>query len=232
MMQATDAGPSILVVEDDPQMASLLRRGLMAEGYSVTLAADGLQGLVIAGRTPPAMAVLDVMLPGMSGFELCRRLRELIPGLMVIMLTARDEVGDRVRGLDVGADDYLVKPFAFSELAARLRALRRRNAQQTPSVLTVGDIVLDTIQHRVTIGGVIVHLSPKEYQLLALLAAQPGETIARTVIMTEIWGTTTHADVNIVDQYVSYLRRKLDAVPSATKVITERGVGFRLTVAP
>ncbi|ARJ07709.1 DNA-binding response regulator (plasmid) [Cnuibacter physcomitrellae] len=222
----------VLVVEDDPQMAGLLKRGLTEEGYDVTVAADGVQGLLAATRTPPGIAVLDVMLPGMSGFELCRRLRETQPSIMVLMLTARDDVDDRVRGLDAGADDYLVKPFAFSELAARLRALRRRDSPSTPSVLVVGDITIHTVSHDVSVEGVPVHLSPKEYQLLFLLGTHFEQTVSRTSIMTEIWGTVAHADLNIVDQYVSYLRRKLDVIPAQTRVVTERGVGFRLTASP
>jgi DNA-binding response OmpR family regulator len=169
------------------------------------------------------------MLPGMSGFELCRRLRAAASSLIILMLTARDDVNDRVRGLDAGADDYLTKPFAFSELAARLRALRRRENLAISPRLEVGGLTIDSHDHVVRAGGKVVPLSPKEFALLRFLAQNVDETVQREAILQEIWGTVQHTNPNIVDQYISYLRRKLDRVPTGVSLRTLRGVGFELT---
>jgi two-component system, OmpR family, response regulator len=219
----------VLVVEDDAEMAAVVRANLENEGYAVQVCADGPSALIEASRRRPDLAVLDVSLPGMSGFELCRRLRLQDTALPVLMLTARDSVDDRVRGLDAGADDYLVKPFAFSELAARLRALLRRDAQRQPGRLEVGTLVVDSHDRSVSVEGVALQVSPKEFSVLRLLCQNAGETVSRVDILAEVWGTTLHADANLVDQYVSYLRRKLATVPSDVSILTERGVGFRLT---
>lgn len=224
----------VLVVEDDPQMAALLQRGLREEGYEVFAVSEGLQALIEAQEHAPRIAVVDVMLPGMNGFELCQRLRQADPTLRVMMLTARDDVDDRVRGLDAGADDYLTKPFAFSELAARLRALLRRDAAVPQTQFQAGNIALDVLELTVTAGQKVLHLSPKEFALLKLLMQNLNQPVSRNTILTEIWGTTEHAHANVVDQYVSYLRKKLDALDasatgSGVSILTERGVGFRLT---
>lgn len=216
------------MVEDDEQMGALLQRGLSDEGYRVSVAPDGMQALIKARETPPSIAILDVMLPGMSGFEVCKWLRELDPSVRVLMLTARDDVDDRVRGLDAGADDYLIKPFAFTELTARLRALRRRDALQPQTHLELGEVSMDALKHIVTVRGRTLHLSPKEFALLQLLMQNLGEAVPRTTILSELWGTTAHADANIVDQYVSYLRKKLDPLEAGVGILTERGVGFRI----
>jgi two-component system, OmpR family, response regulator len=220
----------MLVVEDDPEMAAAIRAGLQDEGYEVAVCADGPGALIAAPAVRPQLAVLDVMLPGMSGFELCRWLRQRDPALPILMLTARDDVDDRVRGLDSGADDYLVKPFAFSELHARLRALLRRDAQRQPGRIERGPLVLDSHDRTVLLDGAGIQLSPKEFAVLRLLCQNAGETVSRTQILTEVWGTTVHTDANIVDQYVSYLRRKLATAPSGVVISTVRGVGFRLDV--
>ena len=227
-MARLTAAVEVLVVEDDPQMGVVLERGLRAEGYAVTFLADGVRALIHADDQRPQIAVLDVMLPGMSGFELCRRLREMDPAIRVLMLTARDDVDDRVHGLDAGADDYLVKPFEFRELAARLRALQRRDTGSVPVRLTVGGVTLDSVKRGTEVDGQALHLSPKEFALLRVLMARAGATVTRDEILGDAWGTTSHADPNLVDQYVSYLRRKLTHAHARIAIRNERGVGFCL----
>jgi two-component system OmpR family response regulator len=217
----------ILVVEDEPEMAVLLARGLRGEGYAVDLADNGIDGITLANEEPYDIAVLDVMLPGMSGFELCRRLREQTNGMAILLLTARDAVDDRVRGLDSGADDYLTKPFEFAELAARLRALRRRDAIGA-SRLDVGGLQIDMTRHEITAGGRELRLSRTEFDLLRLLAENASRVIPRAEIIDSIWGSVSYIDPNIVDQYVSYVRKKLETVESPVRIITARGIGFQL----
>ena len=171
------------------------------------------------------------MMPGMSGFELCRRLRDQVPGIGIILLTARDAVDDRVRGLDAGADDYLTKPFAFAELAARLRALRRREAH-VPTALEIGGLAIDLSGQRMTAGGREARLSRTEFDLLRLLATHRDQVLPRAEILETIWGSGSFIDPNIVDQYVSYLRKKLDSISAPVRIITARGVGFRLAAEP
>ncbi len=230
-MTDTDQRERILVVEDDEDMGALLARGLGAEGYAVDVASNGVDALILAASTPFAATVLDIMLPGMSGFEICRRLREGQPTVPILLLTARDAVDDRVRGLDAGADDYLVKPFEFQELAARIRAIRRRESLTPTTVVTVADLVIDSHHHTVTAAGKPVALSPKEFALVRLLAENVGEPVSRATILTALWGSTDHLDANIVDQYVSYLRRKLDPAVCGVTLATVRGVGYRLVIA-
>ncbi|MGV8969954.1 MAG: response regulator transcription factor [Microbacteriaceae bacterium] len=217
----------ILVVEDETQMANLLARGLRGEGYVVDIADNGIAAITLATHEAFDIAVLDVMMPGMSGFELCRRLREHTPGMAIILLTARNAVDDRIRGLDAGADDYLTKPFDFAELAARLRALRRRDSLGG-SRLAVGGLQIDLSRHEVVSGGQQLRLSRTEFDLLRLLAENVDRVISRPDIILEIWGGVAHIDPNIVDQYVSYVRRKLHAVGSNVGITTVRGVGFQL----
>jgi len=231
-MAASQQAGRVLIVEDEAEMGALLSRGLADEGYAVELAVDGVQGLVLASHGEFAVAVLDVMLPGMSGLELCRRLRRDYPSLPILLLTARDAVEDRVRGLDAGADDYLVKPFALSELAARLRAIRRREEFAPTKLTRVGHLVIDNHEHLVSVGATKISLSPKEFALLRLLAHNADKTVTREQILNEIWGTTDHTDANVVDQYVSYLRRKLDPLDTGVTLATRRGVGFQLDTAP
>lgn len=217
----------ILTVEDEPEMADLIARGLRGEGYVVDVAEDGVQAMSLAKDGAHDIAILDVMLPGMSGFELCRWLRRQNEGLAIILLTARDAVDDRVRGLDAGADDYLTKPFEFVELAARLRALRRRDAIGA-SRMDVGGLRIDLTRHEISTDGGELWLSRTEFDLLRLLAANLGRVMPRAEILDTIWGSTAYIDPNIVDQYVSYIRRKLDAVDAPVRIATARGVGFQL----
>ena len=218
----------MLVVEDDRRMAGLLRRGLEEGGYAVDLAADGPEGLWYATENQYDAIVLDVMLPGFDGFELCRRLRDAGNWIPVLMLTARGEVRDRAKGLDAGADDYLTKPFSFIELTARLRALSRRGRAERPAILEVGDLRLDPASRRVFRGEVELELSPKEFALLELLLAHPGEVLTRTRIIESVWDFAYDGTSNVVDQYVGYLRRKIDQPFGRADIETVRGVGYRL----
>jgi two-component system OmpR family response regulator len=220
----------ILVVEDDPVMGALVERGLSEEGYDVTLVGNGVEALIAASTSSFSAAAIDVMLPEMSGFEICRHLRARGSTLPVLLLTARDAVEDRVFGLDSGADDYLTKPFAFAELSARIRALVRRDASIAKPVLQVGRVTLDTRAVRATANGSPLLLSTKEFSLLLLLATRLGQVVSRAEILEEVWGTTKNIDPTIVDQYISYVRRKV--APGATGIVirTARGIGYSLSV--
>jgi len=218
----------VLVVEDDLRMAGLLKRALEEEGNAVDVAGDGPDGLWMATEFPYGAIVLDVMLPGFDGFEVCRRLREAGVWSPVLMLTARDEVGDRVRGLDVGADDYLVKPFSLLELAARLRAITRREDRPRPVVLTVGDLRLDPSSKRAWRGNTELHLSPKEFSLLELFLRHPGAVLTRSQIIDAVWDFAYEGTSNVVDQYVKYLRNKVDVSFGRQDIETVRGMGYRL----
>jgi two-component system, OmpR family, response regulator len=222
----------VLVVEDDPRMASLLKRSLEEEGHAVDGAADGPDGLWMATEFPYDAIVLDVMLPGFDGFELCRRLREAGRWMPVLMLTARDEVGDRVRGLDVGADDYLVKPFSLLELGARLRAITRRDDRPRPPVLAAGELRLDPASKRAWRGDAELRLSPKELSLLELFLRHPGTVLTRSQIIDAVWDFAYEGGSNIVDQYVKYLRDKVDAPFGRQDIETVRGIGYRLRDEP
>ena len=218
----------VLVVEDEARMARLLKRALEEEGHAVDVAADGPEGLWFATENAYAAIVLDVMLPGFDGFELCRRLRSDGDWTPVLMLTARDAVGDRVRGLDVGADDYLVKPFSLMELAARLRALARRDDRVRPVILRVGDLQLDPAAKRAWRGEDELHLSPKEFVLLELFLRHPGTVLSRSQILEAAWDFAYDGTSNVVDQYVTYLRRKIDVPFGRHDLETVRGMGYRL----
>jgi two-component system OmpR family response regulator len=218
----------VLVVEDQVRMAGLLRRALKEEGHAVDVAADGPEGLWLATENEYGAIVLDVMLPGMDGFELCRRLRESGAWAPVLMLTARDGVTDRVRGLDAGADDYLVKPFSLLELAARLRALARRDGRGRPPVLAEGDLRLDPASKQAWRAGTELHLSPKEFCLLELFLRHPGRVLTRSQIIEAVWDFAYDGGSNVVDQYVNYLRRKIDAPFGRRDLETVRGMGYRL----
>ncbi|MBX3100542.1 MAG: response regulator transcription factor [Salinibacterium sp.] len=210
-------------------MGALVQRGLEDDGYAVTLVTNGVDALIAVAREDFSAAAIDVMLPEMSGFEICRHLRKQGNPLPVLLLTARDAVEDRVHGLDSGADDYLTKPFAFAELAARIRALVRRDSSAPRATLRIGELVLDAATVRATSAGVSVPMSSKEFALLWMLASRAGEPLTRAEILTEVWGTTAHIDANVVDQYVSYLRRKLEPAASGVTISTVRGVGYLLT---
>ena len=218
----------MLIVEDEPRMAGLLQRGFRDEGYAVDIAADGTDGLWMGTENDYDIVILDVMLPGIDGFEVCRQLRERDRWAPVLMLTARDTVDDRVHGLDVGADDYAMKPFSFAELAARVRALVRRSTQHRPAILEVGDLRLDPATHRAWRGSTALELSPKEMALLELLMRHPDEVITRTHILEHVWDFAYGGLSNVVDQYVSYLRKKVDKPFDRDDIETVRGVGYRL----
>jgi two-component system OmpR family response regulator len=216
----------ILLVEDELKMARALRRGLEQEGHSVDSATDGDEGLSRGVEFEYDAIVLDVMLPGRDGFSICRELRGRDRWAPVLMLTARDAVEDRIRGLDAGADDYLVKPFAFGELLARLRALVRRGVSERPAVLTVGDVELDPAAHTVTRGGSLVDLSVREFSLLEFLMRHAGEVVSRTRILEQVWDVNYDSFSNVVDVYEGYLRRKLEQPFGRPFIRTVRGVGY------
>ena len=218
----------VLIVEDEVRMASLIRRGLVQEGIAADIAASGEDALWMAGAHDYDGIVLDVLLPGLSGFETCRRLRESGIWAPVLMLTARDSVEDRVAGLDTGADDYLVKPFAFAELLARLRALARRGEVERPSVLEVGDLRLDPASREVRRGSTEIRLSAKEFALLETFMRRPGEVLSRLLLLEHAWDFAYENRSNIVDVYVRRLRTKLDEPFGRTSLETVRGAGYRL----
>jgi two-component system, OmpR family, response regulator len=217
----------VLVVEDEPRMAGLLKRALQEEGHAVDVAADGREGLWLATENAYGAIVLDVMLPGLDGIEVCRRLRESGSWVPVLLLTARDGIDDRVRGLDAGADDYLVKPFSLLELAARLRALARRDDRSRPVILAEGDLRLDPAAKRAWRAGTELHLSPKEFALLEFFLRHPGQVLTRSQIIEAVWDFAYDGGSNVVDQYVKYLRRKI----GWQDIETVRGMGYRLRPA-
>jgi two-component system, OmpR family, response regulator len=218
----------VLIVEDELRMASLIRRGLAKEGLSPDVAATGEDALWMAGANAYDAIVLDVMLPGISGFETCRRLRNDGIWAPVLMLTARDSVEDRVAGLDTGADDYLVKPFAFAELLARLRALTRRGELERPTVLEVGDLRLDPATREVWLGDNEINLSAKEFALLETFMRRPGEVLSRLHLLEHAWDFAYENRSNVVDVYVRHLRRKIDEPFGKRSLETIRGAGYRL----
>ncbi len=218
----------VLVVEDELRMASLIRRGLVTEGLSADIAPTGEEALVLAEAHDYDAILLDVMLPGINGFETCRRLRENGIWSPVLMLTARDSVEDRVAGLDTGADDYLVKPFAFAELLARLRALVRRGDAERPSVLEVGDLRLDPASREVRRGDEEIRLSAKEFALLETFMRRPGEVLSRLHLLEHAWDFAYENRSNVVDVHVRHLRRKIDEPFGRRSLETVRGSGYRL----
>lgn len=218
----------VLIVEDELRMASLIRRGLAQEGLSVDVAMSGEEALWMAPATEYDAIVLDVMLPGISGFETCRRLRTSGVWAPVLMLTARDSVEDRVAGLDMGADDYVVKPFAFAELLARLRALVRRGDPERPSVLEVGELRLDPATRRVWRGDTEIKLSSKEFAVLETFMRRPDEVLSRLHLLEHAWDFAYDNKSNIVDVYIRHLRRKIDRPFGRASLETVRGAGYRL----
>jgi two-component system OmpR family response regulator len=218
----------VLVVEDEIKMAGLLRRGLGEEGLAVDVAGSGEDALIRTGATEYDAIVLDVMLPGISGFETCRRMREKGTWSPVLMLTARDSVEDRIAGLDGGADDYLTKPFSLGELSARLRALIRRQPNERPTVIAVGDIELDPARRRVARGGTEIELSAKEFSLLETFMRSPGRVLTRFQLLEHAWDYSYEHRSNVVDVYVRYLREKLDRPFGVESIETVRGTGYRL----
>ena len=218
----------VLVVEDEIKMAALLRRGLSEEGLAVDVAGSGEDGLVRAEATEYDAIVLDVMLPGIDGFETCRRLREGGTWAPILMLTARDAVEDRIAGLDRGADDYLTKPFSLAELLARLRALFRRQPAERPAIIAVGDIRLDPAARHVWRADTEVELSAKEFSLLETFMRSPGQVLTRFQLLEHVWDYSYESRSNIVDVYVRYLREKIDRPFGVESLETVRGSGYRL----
>jgi two-component system OmpR family response regulator len=222
----------VLVVEDDARTANMLRRGLTEDGHVVDVTADGQEALWRAGEVDYEAIVLDVMLPGTDGYQLCRRLRAAGCWSAVLMLTARGALDDRVRGLDAGADDYLAKPFEFAELCARLRAIARRGTRARPSVLGAGDLMLDPAARRAWRGATEVELSAKEFALLELFLRRPDEVLSRSAIRDHLWDFASEVTSNVVDQFVASLRRKIDRPFRVSQLETVRGVGYRLRPLP
>jgi two-component system, OmpR family, response regulator len=217
-----------LVVEDEARLAELLQRGLTEEDMLVDLAATGEDAVWMAEATPYDVVLLDVNLPGIDGFEVCRRLRDTGVRTPVLMLTARDAVEDRIAGLDTGADDYVVKPFDFGELLARLRALSRRGPAQHGVLLEAGDLKLNPATRRVQRGDVDIPLSTKEFQLLEVFMRHPGQVLTRLDLLEGAWDAAYENRSNIVDVYVRYLREKIDRPFGAKTIETVRGAGYRL----
>jgi two-component system, OmpR family, response regulator len=218
----------VLIVEDHVKMAGLIRRGLRKEGMAVDVAANGEDGLTRAEATDYDAIILDVMLPKIDGFEVCRRLRGGGVWTPILMLTARDAVRDRVAGLDQGADDYLTKPFSYAELLARLRALVRRGAVERPSELRVGDLRLDPASRRAWRGGAQLPLTAKEFSLLEVFMRRPGEVLSRFQLLEHAWDYDYENRSNVVDSYIRLLRRKIDRPFGVVSIETVRGAGYRL----
>jgi two-component system, OmpR family, response regulator MprA len=216
----------ILVVDDDPRITELLRRILAYEGYSVTIAASGDEALTRTLERPPDLIVLDIMLPGLNGLEVTQRLRAASDYVPILMLTARDSVADRVAGFEVGADDYLVKPFTPEELLARVKALLRRKLLERHEVLRYADVELDTGTRLAYRGAREIELSPTEYELLALFLRRPRQVLTRDIIMDRVWGLDFEGSSNVMEVYVGYLRAKLEAEGEPRLIHTIRGIGY------
>jgi two-component system, OmpR family, response regulator len=223
-----EAAVRVLLVEDEVRLASLIRKGLREEGLLADVAIKGEDALWMAGATPYDVIVLDVMLPGIDGFETCRRLRADGVRTPILMLTARDAIEDRIEGLDTGADDYLVKPFDFGELLARIRALGRRGPVERERVLRVGDLELDPATRTVRRGETEIQLSTKEFQVLEVFMRHPGEVLSRYQLLEGAWDTGYEHRSNVIDVYVRYLREKLDRPFGVETLETVRGAGYRL----
>jgi DNA-binding response OmpR family regulator len=221
----------ILLVEDEEKLARFVQLELDSEGYQVTIAHDGMSGLSLARELMPDLAILDWMLPGLSGLELCRRLRSTGSKIPVILLTAKDEVGDRVAGLDAGADDYVVKPFSIEELLARVRAHLRRTQDSNDNVMQFEDLKLDRGTREVYRGDRAIDLTAKEFELLEYLMSRPRQVFTRDQILENIWGYDFAGDSNIIEVYVRYLRLKLEENHEKRLIHTVRGVGYTLRTA-
>jgi two-component system response regulator MprA len=221
----------ILIIEDDPAILKVLQRGLAYEGYTVDVAMDGRTGLNIAHDQHPDLIILDWMLPGMDGLEVCRRLR-LQGGLPILMLTAKDTIQDRVQGLDAGADDYIVKPFNLDELTARIRALFRRTQTERNQVYQFADLTMDSDSRQVTRGKRLVPLTAKEYELLELFLRHPRQVLTREVIFDRVWGYDFGGESNVLEVYIRYLRQKLELEDETRLIHTVRSVGYVLRENP
>jgi len=221
----------ILIIEDDPAILKLLQRGLAYEGYLVDIATDGRSGLNLSRDHHPDLVILDWMLPGMDGLEVCRRLR-IGGSLPILMLTAKDTIQDRVQGLDAGADDYMVKPFNLDELLARIRALLRRTQTERIQIYKFADLTLDTGSRQVSRSERLVHLTAKEYELLELFLRHPRQVLTREVIFDRVWGYDFGGESNVLEVYIRYLRQKLEAGDEQRLIHTVRGVGYVLRENP
>jgi two-component system, OmpR family, response regulator len=221
----------LLVVEDDIKLAQTIQRGLQREGFSVDLAHTGPDALEQAAARDYNAVVLDVLLPGLGGHEVCQQLRNRDPWLPVLMLTALDDVEDRIRGLEMGADDYLVKPFDFGELVARVKALIRRGPSERPAPIELGDLRADPLTRMVTWADETVELTPREYTLLEFMLRRPGQIVSRSQLLEQVWAEEYEGSPNVVDVYIGYVRRKLerDGVPPLIRTV--RGSGFVLDLA-
>lgn len=227
---------TILIVEDEPAISGFVRRGLIFEGFDVSVADNGIDALAMVRDSPPDLLVLDLMLPGIDGIQITQRIRaaevaEATPRLPILMLTARDAVADRVAGLDAGADDYLVKPFDFDELVARVRALLRRSAPVATSgqdVLAFEDITLNLTSHTVARGDMEIELTPREFDLLAILMRHPNQVLTRQTLMTRVWGDDFYGESNVLEVVIGNLRRALEAEDRSRVVQTVRGIGYVL----
>jgi len=223
----------VLIVEDERKISAYVKRGLEEQGYAVDAVYSGRDALDWAEAAPYDLIILDILLPELDGLSVCRELRRRGARMPILMLTARDSVDDRVAGLDAGADDYLVKPFALKELLARLRALTRRAAEATKSsVLQVADLSLDTLTHRVKRGSKAIELTAKEYAVLECLLREPERVLTRTMIAEHVWNYDVFNQSNVVDVYIRNLRRKIDDGHDLKLIHTVRGAGYRLSAAP
>jgi DNA-binding response OmpR family regulator len=220
--------PLVLIVDDEDSVRVALERALRLEGFDVATASGGREALDAVARRPPAVIVLDVTMPDVDGVSVVRRLRADGLDLPVCILSARDEVPDRVAGLQAGADDYLVKPFALDELTARLHALLRRRGQDSGAPLTVGELMIDTRRHIATRAGRDLGLTRREFSLLEAFVRHPGQVLSRDQLLNQVWGYTTDVETNVVDVFVGYLRRKLEENGSPRVLHTVRGVGWAL----
>ncbi len=221
----------ILVIDDDPAITSVLKRGLAYEGFVVETTASGPEGLVQAREQPPELVILDIMMPGLDGWEVLTRLRAADTHLPVLFLTGQDAPTDQVRGLEQGADDYIVKPFTFEVLLARVRALLRRHMGDLPGVLRFADLSLDTGTHRARRGERDIGLTPTEYELLHQLLTHPRQVLGRDQLMEQVWGYDFGGNTNVLETYIKQLRQKLEAAGSSRLIYTIRGVGYVLREA-
>jgi DNA-binding response OmpR family regulator len=227
-MSTVNSEPLVLIVDDEASVRQALERALTLEGFAVATAAGGHEALEELARRPPALIVLDVTMPELDGIAVVRRLRADGRDLPICILSARDEVEDRVAGLQAGADDYLVKPFALAELTARLHALLRRRGTDTNDALVVGELVVDPRRHVATRSGRDLNLTRREFALLHVFADHPGMVLSREQLLNQVWGYTFEVETNVVDVFVGYLRRKLEAEGEARILHTVRGVGWAL----